>query len=321
MVCIYCWTTTKKCIILFIGKKEWRGDLKMKNKIFILALIVLLSGCYAYLLPKSGPDVTISSSGLIAEQESQGIKVSVNGEMSKFTKFDKYTPIFLTIKNKTDKIISLEYENFTLLDEANNTFKPFSIKEVYGSVENNKSVKETSFSYIPDNKPFQLVKWNGKFTGNNIVKNREVLANKNKVILPAKKNRLRPVKDGSKGKKRGYVYIYPFYDPFYNPFFDYPYYPYYPYGPYGPYRYYYWGRFYPYDYYYNGYYNPYMPYSSQSYKEAYYSPLPMDILPHREVSGYLYFPQVIKTAKRDIKLSVDIKEAGKVMNFSFKINK
>ena len=47
----------------------------------------------------------------------------------------------------------------------------------------------------------------------------------------------------------------------------------------------------------------------------------MDILPHREVSGYLYFPQVLKTAKDEIRLSVDIEEAERVMEFSFKINK
>lgn len=284
----------------------------MKKNIFLIALTILFAGCYAHFLPKSGPQVKISPSGLIAEQESRGIKVAVDAEMSKFTKFDKYTPIFLIIKNNTDKIISLEYEDFTIKDEANNIFKPFSIKEVTGSVEDNQSIKKASFSYIPDNMPFQLAKWDG---GRFIGSNREVLVNKSKKVLLVKENRLKAVKDGSKGKRRGYLFINPFYDPFYNPFFDYPFYPY------GYYGLYYGRMFSPYDYYYyNGYYNPYMPYAS-NYKEAYYSPLPMDILPHREVSGYLYFPQILKTAKGDIKLSVDIKDAERVMEFDFKIDK
>ena len=205
-----------------------------KENVLSIILIIYLTGCAVHLVPKGNPEIKISPSGLMVEQESRGIKVSVDGGMSKFTKFDKYTPIFLIIKNNTDKIISLEYGNFTIKDEANNIYKPFSIKEVIGSVEHNK--------------PFQLAKWDGRFIGNN----RKVLVNKNNGVFLVKENGWKVVKDDSKGKKRGYVFIYPFYDPFYNPFFDYPFYPY---GPYSPY----YGRmFYPYDYYYYyGYYNPY----------------------------------------------------------------
>jgi len=272
----------------------------MNKKIVLIVLMLLLTGCAVHLLPQIGPDIKISPSGLIAEQTSEGITVAVDTGKMKFSKFDKYTPVFLVIRNDTDSLISFEYKDFTLKDEANNIFNPISVKGFFGNADSDQYIKKTAFSYSSDNRSF--------------------------ILLAKGKGADREQRGGYRGHRRYYYDYYPYW-----------------YFPYSPYEFYdlYGNRFnYPFPYNYNYFYydynnspfydfspynfgiKPYMPYSTpyrEKGLEVFDYPLPMDILPHREVSGYLYFPQILKKAKGEIKLSVSIKKAKKVMEFAFKI--
>lgn len=112
--------------------------MKVLTRISLIALIILtLSACGLKLIPSTTNEGTVDLKTKSITIEKGGIKITAMGrewEYSPIYLEDYYTPLYVIIRNETEKEIYLKYEDLILIDDKGNQFKALDPEKVNNSL-------------------------------------------------------------------------------------------------------------------------------------------------------------------------------------------
>lgn len=107
-------------------------------KISLISLFILtISSCGLQLIPKTTNEGTVDLKANSITIEKDRIKITAMGMEWKYSPYyleDYYTPIYVIVRNETEKEVDLKYEDFMLLDDKGNQFRVIRPEQVKDSV-------------------------------------------------------------------------------------------------------------------------------------------------------------------------------------------
>lgn len=108
---------------------------RLREIAFFILLAMILMACGVKIVPKSPPEGIIDQKALSIEKE--GVRLTVEPMAWRFFPYyleDYYTPLYIIIRNGTDKPVAVKYEDFILFDDKGNQFKPILPEKIEDSV-------------------------------------------------------------------------------------------------------------------------------------------------------------------------------------------
>lgn len=105
--------------------------------IFPVFLLIIFTSCGIKILPKDTSEGVVDRRANSITIEKDGIKITVKSMEWKYSPSyleDYYTPLYVILRNETDKGIDLRYEDFVLFDDKGNQFRPIPPEKVKDSL-------------------------------------------------------------------------------------------------------------------------------------------------------------------------------------------
>lgn len=99
-------------------------------------LVLILTACGVKILPKDTSEGVVNQKNSSVTIEKERIRITVKSMAWKFSPSyleDYYTPLYIIVRNETDKGIDLRYKDFILFDDKGNQFIPISPEKVRDS--------------------------------------------------------------------------------------------------------------------------------------------------------------------------------------------
>jgi len=107
-------------------------------KIFsLLFLLATLTACGIKIIPRDTQEGVVDQRAKSITIEKEGIRITVKSMKWRYSPSyleDYYTPLYVIVRNGTDKGIELRHEDFLLFDDKGNQFRPIPPEKVKDSL-------------------------------------------------------------------------------------------------------------------------------------------------------------------------------------------